>query len=137
MIVARCRVNFVNYEKKFVYRDGKIERIRGITEMVFELICMCIALAACALFGALYYHTTQSPKEDWTFFYCFYYCIMTITNVGYSDFDLNSPEAEWFCLMYMAGTCILAQSCLEKIGHIFFEIHDISRHDLVRQQVLT
>ena len=82
IINARIRSNFINYERRLVSHDGKKERIRAISGLVFDLIFMGLLLLALSLLGALYYHKTQDPQY-WDYFFSFYFCVMIISNVGY------------------------------------------------------
>jgi len=81
IINARIRSNFINYEQKLVNHDGRRERIRAISGLIFDLLFMALLILSLTLLGALYYYQTQDP-ENWSYFFSVYFCVMIISNVG-------------------------------------------------------
>ena len=65
-----------------------------IVTSVFALILWLIGLL---LIGMIFYHFA----EGWSWLDSLYFCVITLSTVGYGDLDPTTPESKVFTMIYI------------------------------------
>lgn len=75
-------------------------RMGWIRQCAVTLVKASIALALYCIIGAVYY----TNVEEWTVVQSVYFCVVTMSTVGYGDFSPSTPENRTFTvIMIFAG----------------------------------
>ena len=73
---------------------------------------------ALVLTGTLFYWRF----EDWTIIESLYFCIVTLTTVGYGDFTPTSPETQIFTIVYILTGFGVLVALLTSVAEKYIEL---------------
>jgi hypothetical protein len=72
------------------------------------------------LLGTLAYHWLQG----WSYLDAFYFCVISLTTVGYGDFTPTTPLAKAFTIIYVVNGIVILLSLFDRIRAVRKERFD-------------
>lgn len=121
------------------------KKLHPATKFCIELLHFTFLFTMVSSIGALYpylssrswtYSDDSSNPLPWTYIDSVYWCVTTMTGVGYGDLIIPRGNPEVFGILYIWFTLTLSQQAIERWAS-FFVLHDLVKKDQPHRLQLT
>ena len=76
---------------------GSLVREFGILARKPDTRALILWMVGLLIVGTIFYHVA----EGWNWLDSFYFCVITLSTVGYGDLDPSTPESKIFTIVYI------------------------------------
>jgi hypothetical protein len=94
---------------KFIQRLRKLFLIDVIGDRDSRPVFFYVLITL--LLGTLVYHW----QEGWSYLDAFYFCVISLTTVGYGDLTPSTPFAKVFTIVYVVNGIVILLSLFDRI----------------------